>query len=273
MSVCWKSITYEEPKVMGILNVTPDSFYDGGTNNSDFAIAKRIETMVNEGVDIIDIGACSTRPNADIVDAQEEIRRLQTALRIVKHSFPNIPISIDTFRVSVIQFVLDYYGECMVNDISGGNLEEEMMPFVAKHHVPFVCMHMQGTPKTMQINPHYEDVVAEELHFFEHKLSYAQQLGIEQFIIDPGFGFGKTVQQNYDLLRNLAQFKQFNVPILIGLSRKSMIQKILNCTANDALNGTTVLNTIALLNGANILRVHDVKEAKEVVKLVKSENH
>lgn len=269
MSVCWKSMTYEQPKVMGILNVTPDSFFDGGTYNSDYAITKRIETMVSEGVDIIDIGACSTRPNADVVDCEEEILRLKPALSILKNHFPNIPISIDTFRVQVVQFVLDYFGECMVNDISGGNIDEEMMPFVAKNQLPYVCMHMQGTPKTMQINPQYDDVIAEELHFFEQKLSYAQQLGIEQFIIDPGFGFGKTVQQNYSLLRNLAQFKQFDVPILIGLSRKSMIQNVLKCTANEALNGTTILNTIALLNGANILRVHDVKEAKEVVRLVK----
>lgn len=269
MSACWKSMNYEQPKVMGILNVTPDSFFDGGTNNSDYAIAKRIETMVSEGVDIIDIGACSTRPNTNVVECEEEIKRLNSALKIVKNQFPNIPISIDTFRVSVVQFVLDNIGECMVNDISGGNIEEGMMPFVAQNHLPYVCMHMQGTPKTMQINPQYDDVVAEELLFFEHKLAYAQQLGIEHFIIDPGFGFGKTIQQNYALLRNLEQFQKCNVPILVGLSRKSMIQNILNCTANEALNGTTILNTIALLNGANILRVHDVKEAKEVVQLVK----
>lgn len=269
MSACWKSMNYEQPKVMGILNVTPDSFFDGGTNNSDSAITKRIETMISEGVDIIDIGAYSTRPNADVVDCDEEIRRLKSALTIVKKHFSHIPISIDTFRVPVVEFVLEYFGECMVNDISGGNIDNKMMPFVAKNHLPYVCMHMQGTPKTMQINPQYNDVVAEELQFFEHKLSYAQQLGIKQFIIDPGFGFGKTVQQNYSLLHNLAQFKKYDVPILIGLSRKSMIQNVLNCTADEALNGTSILNTIALLNGANILRVHDVKEAKEVVQLVK----
>ncbi len=269
MSACWKSMTYEQPKVMGILNVTPDSFFDGGTNNSDSTIAKRIETMILEGVDIIDIGACSTRPNSDIVDSNEEIQRLKPALTIVKNNFSHIPISIDTFRVSVVKFVLDYFGECMVNDISGGNIDEEMMPYVAKNHLPYVCMHMQGTPKTMQINPQYDDIIVEEIQFFEQKLFYAQQLGIEHFIIDPGFGFGKTVEQNYDLLRNLAQFKKCNVPILVGLSRKSMIQNVLNCSADEALNGTTILNTIALRNGANILRVHDVKEAKEVVQLVK----
>ena len=253
---------------MGILNVTPDSFFDGGKTFSTRDIAKRIDTMLNEGVDIIDIGACSTRPNADLIDEKEEINRIKQALKIVQEIATNIPISVDTFRTSVAQFVVNELGErIMINDISGGTFDKEMMPFAAKNHLPYVCMHIQGTPKTMQDNPHYEDVIEEEISYFEERKIYAQQIGLQYLILDPGFGFGKTTEQNYILLNNLEKFKKFNLPILVGLSRKSMIQNVLHCSAHEALNGTTILNTIALLKGATILRVHDVKEAKEVIKI------
>ena len=264
----WNSIQYSSPKIMGILNVTPDSFYDGGSYTSESTISHRLEEIISQGADIIDIGAYSSRPGADDVSEDEEFRRLQTVLQIVKRDFPDSLVSIDTFRLSVVKKVFDCFGTCMVNDISGGNFDSEMIAFTAKYNLPYVCMHMQGTPQTMQKNPQYNDVVSDLLAFFEKKIEEADSLKHTHFVIDPGFGFGKTVEQNYQLLNKLDSFTQLGKPILVGMSRKSMIQKVLECTANEALNGTTIVNTIALMKGASILRVHDVKEAKEAVKIV-----
>ncbi|MCQ2959274.1 MAG: dihydropteroate synthase [Bacteroidales bacterium] len=268
MVLSWASIDYSSPKVMGILNVTPDSFYDGGVYNSDKTITQRIEDMLSQGADIIDIGAYSSRSGAADINEKEEFNRLKKALSIIKTTFPNTLVSIDTFRLSVIQNTLDFFGEVMVNDISGGNYDADMIPFTAKENLPYVCMHMQGTPQTMQNNPQYKNVVDDIFDFFAEKIKIAEEYKHTNFILDPGFGFGKTVEQNYELMSNMERFTTFNLPILVGISRKSMIQKVLDCTVNEALNGTTILNTIALLKGANIIRVHDVKEAKEAVKIV-----
>lgn len=270
MSFNWQSIDYTKPLVMGILNVTPDSFFDGGSYTTENAIAKRFEDMLHDGADIIDIGAYSSRPGAEDISAKEEFKRLAVALQIAKHNFPNTPISIDTFRLQVIQDVLHTYGEVMVNDISGGNHDADMIRFCAENNLPFVCMHMQGNPQTMQIKPEYTNVVTEVLEFFKTKIKESKELGLKQFIVDPGFGFGKTVEQNYALMNNLDAFVALGEPVLVGISRKSMIQKVIDCTAKEALNGTTVLNTISLLKGAKIIRVHDVKEAKEAVKIVEA---
>ncbi|MBR4689672.1 MAG: dihydropteroate synthase [Bacteroidales bacterium] len=267
-TMMWETIEYTSPKVMGILNVTPDSFYDGGAYTSERAIAHRLEEMLRQGADIIDVGAYSSRPGADDVSETEEFNRLKKVLQIIKNDFPNILVSIDTFRLSVIEKVLDFYGTVMVNDISGGNFDENMIPFSIQHNLPYVCMHMQGTPQTMQQNPHYQNVADEILDFFKTKIAAANAPKNNQFILDPGFGFGKTVRQNYELMSQLERFTQLGYPVLVGISRKSMIQKVLDCTAAEALNGTTVLNTIALLKGANIIRVHDVAEACEAVRIV-----
>ena len=264
----WTILSYDSPKIMGILNVTPDSFFDGGAYNSEAKIHERISQMLAEGADIIDIGAYSTRPGAAEVSEQEEISRLRKALNIIAKDFPTINISIDTFRVAVVKAVYEEFGEFMVNDISGGCFDGEMFRYVGEKQLPYVCMHMQGTPQTMQIQPHYDDVVKEILQFFKEKIAIAKECGISQFIVDPGFGFGKTVEQNYELMKHLQKFVDLQYPVLVGISRKSMIRAALNCTTDEALNGTTVLNTIALQKGAHIIRVHDVKAAKEALTLV-----
>lgn len=264
----WEAIEYSSPKVMGILNVTPDSFYDGGSYTSGNAISHHLEDMITQGADIIDIGAYSSRPGADDVSEQEEIRRLQKVLRIIQKEFPNILVSIDTFRLTVVKQIYNDFGTFMVNDISGGDFDSEMIEYTAKNNLPYVCMHMQGTPQTMQNNPQYNDVVSDILLFFQNKIKESQKYNHKHFVIDPGFGFGKTVEQNYQLLNKLEAFTQLGKPILVGVSRKSMIQKVLGCNASEALNGTSIVNTIALMKGANILRVHDVKEAKEAIAIV-----
>lgn len=253
---------------MGILNVTPDSFFDGGAYNSETTIRERIRQMLAEGADIIDIGAYSTRPGAEDVSEQEEIFRLRTPLNIITSEFPDINVSIDTFRLAVVKAIYEEFGEFMVNDISGGCFDSEMFRYVGEKKLPYVCMHMQGTPQTMQIHPQYNDVVEDILQFFKEKIVVAKQCGISQFVVDPGFGFGKTVDQNYELMKHLQEFVNLHYPVLVGISRKSMIRAALECSVEDALNGTTVLNTIALQKGAKILRVHDVKEAKEALTLV-----
>lgn len=268
----WNSMDYSSPKVMGILNVTPDSFYDGGSYTTENAIQQRLEKMLDEGADIVDIGAYSSRPGAVDVPEDEELNRLWKVLQIIKRDYPEVLVSIDTFRLSVIQKVFDRFGQVMVNDISGGNFDQKMIEFTAKTCLPYVCMHMQGMPQTMQQNPHYQNVVEEILAFFKKKIEEANKFNHKHFVIDPGFGFGKTVEQNYELMNRLDTFVSLGFPLLVGISRKSMIQKVLNCTADEALNGTIVLNTFALTKGANILRVHDVKEAKEVVKLFEKLN-
>lgn len=263
-----QAIDFSSPLIMGILNVTPDSFYDGGSHDSPTAICNHIESMFNAGARIIDIGAYSSRPGADEVSPQEEFNRLKVALDIIHTHFPQTIVSIDTFRLDIVKMVVDYFGDIIVNDISGGEYDGDMIQYSAKQKLPYICMHMQGTPQTMQKNPQYEDVVTEVLAFFKEKIKEAESYGLKQFIVDPGFGFGKTVEQNYTLFNHLEDFVALQYPVLVGISHKSMIQKVLDCTAKEALNGTTVLNTIALLKGAKILRVHEAKEANEVVKLV-----
>ncbi|MCU4175278.1 dihydropteroate synthase [Marinilabiliaceae bacterium N1Y90] len=253
---------------MGILNITPDSFYDGGNYQIARDIEQRCEQLIVEGADIIDVGAYSSRPGADDVEEKEELNRLVRALEIIRKKHPNIVISVDTFRASVAEEVVRNFNVDIINDISGGLGDEKMFETVSSLSVPYVLMHMKGTPKDMQKDPSYKNVVKEVSLFFSQQIMKLRALGQKDIILDPGFGFGKTLEHNYQLLSALKQFELFDVPILAGVSRKSMICRGLDINPKDALNGTTALNTIALLNGANILRVHDVKEAVECVKLV-----
>jgi len=266
-----KLIDLSSPKVMGILNLTPDSFYDGGKHTNDTAILKHVELMLNEGATFIDLGAYSSRPNADHVSETEELNRIVPILDLILKSFPETLISIDTFRSHVAKETIEA-GAALINDISAGKLDENMLQTIANLHVPYVMMHMKGTPQTMQQNTTYENLTKEILFYFSERIAAAKALGIIDMIVDPGFGFSKTLEQNYELLHHLELFKMIEKPVLVGFSRKSMIYKKLETTANEALNGTTVLNTIALQKGASILRVHDVKEAMETIKLVESLN-
>lgn len=256
-----------EPLIMGILNVTDDSFYDGGRYTTEEQWLDQTRLMVNEGADIIDIGACSTRPGAKEITEQEETERLITAIRSVRKEFPEILISADTFRASVAEKAVDAGGN-IINDISGGTMDAQMFSVVATLQVPYVLMHIQGTPQTMQKDPSYLNVTEEVVEFFDTQLKALTKLGFSKVILDPGFGFGKTVEHNYQLLKNVEKFQALAHPVLVGISRKSMINKLLNISNKESLNGTTILNTIALQNGAKILRVHDVKEAKEAVQIV-----
>lgn len=262
------------PVVMGILNVTPDSFYDGGKYTTETAVIRRIHQIVEEGAGIIDVGAYSTRLGAAFVDEQEELRRLSWAVELVRKYYPNLPVSIDTFRAGVAREIVSCLGEVIVNDISGGTLDENMFDFVAETGVPYIMMHIQGTPQTMQQNPVYEDVVREVRQFLTERIAVLNAKGFDNIILDPGFGFGfgKTLAHNYELMSGMDTYQDLGYPLLVGISRKTMIYKLLGGTAQDALNGTTVLNTIALLKGANILRVHDVKEAVETVRIVQQLN-
>ena len=256
------------PAVMGILNVTPDSFYDGGSYQSEAKIIGRIHQIVEEGGRIIDVGAYSSRSGAAAVSEKEEIGRLMPAVELIRKYYPHIPVSIDTFRAKVAKEVNTCMGTVIVNDISGGTMDETMFDYVSQAGIPYVMMHIQGTPETMQKNPEYADVVKEVGQFFRERIARLEAAGFRQIILDPGFGFGKTLQHNYELLDGMETYKSFGYPLLAGISRKSMIYKLLGGTPADALNGTTVLNTISLLKGADILRVHDVKEAVEAVKIV-----
>lgn len=260
------------PVVMGILNVTPDSFYDGGKYTTETAVIRRINQIVEEGAGIIDVGAYSTRSGAAFVDEQEELGRLSWAVELVRKYYPNLPVSIDTFRAGVAREIVSCLGEVIVNDISGGTLDENMFDFVAETGVPYIMMHIQGTPQTMQQNPVYEDVVREVRQFLTERIAVLNAKGFDNIILDPGFGFGKTLAHNYELMSGMDTYQDLGYPLLVGISRKTMIYKLLGGTAQDALNGTTVLNTIALLKGANILRVHDVKEAVETVRIVQQLN-
>jgi dihydropteroate synthase len=262
-----KLIDLATPKVMGILNVTPNSFYDGGSFNDEKSIVLQVEKMLGEGATFIDIGAYSSKPNAEFVSESEEIHRLVPIVQFVLKHFPKTLLSIDTFRSKVAEIAVDN-GACIINDISAGSLDQNMMQTVAKLQVPYIMMHMKGTPQTMQSLAHYEDIVKEMLFYFSEKVSRARSFGINDLIIDPGFGFAKTVEQNYEVLQKMELLKILELPVLVGVSRKSMIYKPLETTPEFALNGTTILNTIALQKGATILRVHDVKEAVECVKLV-----
>lgn len=261
-----KELSLDSPAVMGILNVTPDSFFDGGKYTDDKAILQQAEKMLSEGVDIIDIGACSTRPNASEISEDQELKRLIPSVKLIRKKFPRAIISADTFRSIVAENAVNE-GADMINDVAGGTLDEKMFETISKLKVPYVLMHIKGTPQTMQTNPQYQDVVSEVKYFLEEKIISLKNLGASQLIIDMGFGFGKTIEHNYSLLKNLTAFKEFELPILIGISRKGMIYKALGTKPEEALNGTTAANTIALMNGANILRVHDVKEAKEAIKI------
>jgi len=263
-----KTLHFTSPVVMGILNITPDSFYDGGKYDAEFAAIRQVERMLSEGAGIIDIGAVSTRPNAVAIDAGEEWARLKAILMVVRKKFPETIISIDTWRSSVARLAFSE-GADIINDISGGQFDERMFGTIAELKAAYIMMHIQGTPATMQQNPQYDDVVEDIYSFFTGKLIMLKQLGVdENIVIDPGFGFGKSVVQNYKLLSRLERFKGQGFPVMVGVSRKSMINRVLGIKPEEALNGTTVLNAIALLNGADILRVHDVKEAIEAIKLV-----
>ncbi|WP_224489867.1 dihydropteroate synthase [Robertkochia flava] len=254
------------PRVMGILNVTPDSFFDGGKYNSDKLLLTQAEQMLREGADFIDIGGYSSRPGATHISEDEELKRTVTATEALVKNFPEILISIDTFRGRVAKENI-LAGGAVINDISGGSLDEEMLPIAGKLGVPYIMMHMKGTPQNMKTLAEYNNLLKEITYFFSKQIARARDFKVNDVIIDPGFGFAKNITQNFELLRNLEHLKILDKPILVGISRKSMIYKTLDTTAAEALNGTSVLNTLALERGANILRVHDVKEAVECVKL------
>lgn len=261
-----KLVDLSFPKVMGILNVTPNSFYDGGKHSDEKRILVQVEKMLSEGAAFIDIGAYSSKPSAEFVSEQEEIKRLVPIVELVLKNFPETLISVDTFRANVAKAGIQS-GACIINDIAAGNLDVNMMQTVAELQVPYIMMHMKGTPQTMQSKAQYENITKEMLLYFSGKIAEARSLGINDVIIDPGFGFAKTLEQNFEVMNNLELFQMLELPMLVGISRKSMIYKTLETEADFALNGTTVLNTIALQKGANILRVHDVKEAVECIKL------
>ena len=255
------------PKVMGILNITPDSFFDGGKYRDEAEIIDQVEKMLVDGATLIDVGAYSSRPGAKHISEEEELQRILPVINLLLKKNPEILLSVDTFRSKVAQEAIDA-GAAIVNDISGGKMDDQMFSTIAKLQVPYILMHMLGTPQTMQKNPTYKDVTNEIISFFAAQIDQLHQLKLNDIIIDVGFGFGKTNTHNFEILKNLALFKSLEAPILVGISRKSMLYKTLDISAQEALNATTSANTIALLNGASILRVHDVKEAVEAVKIV-----
>lgn len=254
------------PKVMGILNVTPNSFYDGGKYATEDSLLAQVGTMLSEGATFIDVGAYSSKPNAALVSQDEELLRILPVVKAILKQFPETLLSIDTFRSAVAQNCIDN-GAAMINDISAGNFDDQMMQTIAQYQVPYIMMHLKGTPQNMQSLAQYDQVVKEILFYFSEKIAKARSLGINDLIVDPGFGFAKTLEQNYEVLKQLSCFKILNLPLLVGISRKSMVYKPLGSNAQDALNATTVVNTIALTKGTNILRVHDVKEAVESIQL------
>lgn len=258
-----------EAQVMGILNITPDSFYANSRKQTEEEITSRVRQIIDEGASIIDIGAYSSRPNAENITPEEELKRLRFGLGIIRRIAPDAVISVDTFRAEVAEACVEEYGVAIINDIAAGEMDAKMFDTVARLNVPYIMMHMQGTPQNMQLTPHYENVVKEVFMYFAEKVDKLRSLGVKDIILDPGFGFGKTLEHNYELLNYLDDFKIFELPLLVGVSRKSMIYRLLGTTPDEALNGTSILNTIALMKGANILRVHDVKEAVEAVRIVK----
>lgn len=260
------------PKVMGILNVTPDSFYAGSRKETTSDIAYRVEQIITEGADMIDIGAYSSRPNAEHVSTKEEMARLRKGLEIIREVAPEAIVSVDTFRTDVASMCVEEYGAALINDISGGQMDERMFDTVARLNVPYIMMHMQGTPQDMQLHIHYNHLRMEIMQYFALKVQELYARGVKDIIIDPGFGFGKTLAHNYELFKHLEDFKLFGLPLLVGISRKSMIYKLLDSSPEEALNGTTVLNTIALTKGADILRVHDVKACVEAVRIFNQMN-
>ncbi|MCR4765759.1 MAG: dihydropteroate synthase [Bacteroidaceae bacterium] len=255
------------PKVMGILNLTPDSFFQESRMQTAQQVEQRVKQMLDEGADIIDVGAYSSRPGAEEVTVEDELKRLRNGLTVLRKVAPNAIVSVDTFRADVARMCIEEYGVAIVNDISGGELDAQMYATVARARVPYIIMHMQGTPQNMQEAPHYDDVLKEVILSMAEKVNRLHELLVNDIIIDLGFGFGKTLAHNFQLLAHLNEFEVFELPILVGLSRKSMIYKTLGITPDKALNGTSVLHTLALNKGANILRVHDVKEAVETIKL------
>lgn len=257
-----------EPQIMGILNVTPDSFFSESRTPDEEHIAQRVKQMMNDGADMIDIGGYSSRPGADDVSTEEEMNRLRRGLRIIRKLYPDVPVSVDTFRADVARMCIEEEGADIINDISGGMMDRQMFRTVAQLHVPYIMMHMQGTPDSMQLAPHYDNLRQEVMLYFAERIDRLCQMGVKDIIVDPGFGFGKTMEHNYELMAHLEDFHVFGLPLLVGISRKSMIYKLLGGTPQTSLNGTTVLNTIALTKGAHILRVHDVKEAVEAKRIV-----
>lgn len=252
-----------EPQIMGILNVTPDSFYSDSRTPDEAHITDRVRQMMDEGADMIDIGGYSSRPGADDVTPEEEMDRLRRGLRIVRKLYPEVPVSVDTFRADVARMCIEEEGADIINDISGGMMDRQMFRTVARLGVPYILMHMQGTPDTMQVAPHYDNLRREVMLYFAERIDRLCQMGAKDIMVDPGFGFGKTLEHNYELMNHLEDFAVFNLPLLVGISRKSMIYKLTDGTPQTSLNGTTVLNTISLVKGAHILRVHDVKAAAE----------
>ena len=268
LNVNGRLLDLSTPQVMGILNVTPDSFYAGSRSRTEAEIAARACQILDEGASIIDIGAYSSRPNAEHISPEEEMQRLRTGLEILNRNHPDAIISVDTFRAEVARQCVEEYGAAIINDISAGEMDEQMFPTVARLNVPYIMMHMQGTPQNMQKEPRYENLLKEVFMYFARKVRQLRDLGMKDIILDPGFGFGKTLEHNYELMAHLEEFGIFELPLLVGVSRKSMIYRLFGATPQEALNGTTVLDTVALMKGADILRVHDVREAVEAVRLI-----
>lgn len=268
LNVNGRLLDLSTPQVMGILNVTPDSFYAGSRSRTEAEIAARACQILDEGASIIDIGAYSSRSNAEHISPEEEMQRLRTGLEILNRNHQDAIISVDTFRAEVARQCVEEYGAAIINDISAGEMDEQMFPTVARLNVPYIMMHMQGTPQNMQKEPHYENLLKEVFMYFARKVRQLRDLGMKDIILDPGFGFGKTLEHNYELMAHLEEFGIFELPLLVGVSRKSMIYRLFGATPQEALNGTTVLDTVALMKGADILRVHDVREAVEAVRLI-----
>jgi dihydropteroate synthase len=261
-------IEFNKPLIIGILNITPDSFYPGSRLTDPEQIHKKATDMIAEGADILDVGACSTRPGAGDITVQEEMQRLGMALEVIRKAHPDVLISVDTFRSEIAAKTVKEYGIDMINDISGGDMDPDMFDIIASLKIPYVLMHMKGIPANMQKHASYSNVVKEIIYDFSGKIGKLNRLGVNDIIIDPGFGFAKTIEHNYQILRQLESFHIFNQPLMVGISRKSMIYRTLDRSPAEALNGTTVLQTIALMKGANLLRVHDVREAREAIDLV-----
>lgn len=268
INVNGRLVDLSTPQVMGILNVTPDSFFAGSRKQTEAEIAARVEEILSQGASMIDIGAYSSRPNADHVSAQEEMERLRRGLKVLRRVAPEAMVSVDTFRADVARMCVEEYGVGIINDIAGGEMDADMFDTVARLRVPYIMMHMQGTPQDMQQAPHYDNLMKEIFMYFARKVQQLHDRGVCDIILDPGFGFGKTLEHNYELLAHLEEFDVFDLPLLVGISRKSMIYRLLDITPQEALNGTTALHTIGLMKGAHILRVHDVREAVETVKIV-----
>jgi dihydropteroate synthase len=265
-----KLLDLSVPKIMGVLNVTPDSFYDGGKYYDPDIIPDKVHSMIKEGADIIDVGGMSTRPGSEPISEKEEIARIIPAIQIIRDHLPGTIISVDTYRASVARIAVEEFSADIINDISGGEMDTGMFDTIADLRIPYIFMHMKGSPRTMQNHIHYEDIISEMLDYFAVKVTRLKSLGLNDIVIDPGFGFSKSIEQNFYLLHHLDAFQIFEIPIMAGISRKSMIYKTLGTEPSESMNGTTVLNTIAILKGADILRVHDIKEAVQTVTLVEN---